>query len=242
MPIVHNAAIRRTWIRGTLFRRAAARQFAEGGLVLTGKRPEFNRKASAPDPFDHMRVFDNQRPIVQSYWKLVYFRDTDRVAPYVSRLMWTRLCLLEVLFGQELLESLVTTSSASGCPEDPDPGRRWGYPAQLNLHIPSGLFTNMLRTGLVEVMYYKFYRQYLFIRPVDEDLHLDRQECDLTRVRFRLNKELLYLVIPFRRTYLATALATNLTADLLVFAITTNPWYVAATAAGLEGIRRLLKL
>ncbi|MFC4790450.1 MULTISPECIES: hypothetical protein, partial [Giesbergeria] len=61
-----------------------------------------------------------QRPIIQNYWKIIYFRDTERVTPVLSRWKWVRLCIFEVLFGQELLESLVTTASVSGCPEDPD--------------------------------------------------------------------------------------------------------------------------
>ncbi len=193
-------------------------------------------------PKRDLKVIDTQRPIVQNYWRIVYFRDPERVTPVVSRLKWVKLCILEVLFGQELLESLVTTASVSGCPEDPDPEKKWGKPAQLNLHIPSGLFTNRVRSQLVEVLYFKFYLQYLFIRPVSEIYCFDNETIDLTRTRFRLNKELLYLVIPFRRTYLATALGINLTADVVVYAATSSAVAVAIAAAAIEACRRLFKL
>ena len=193
-------------------------------------------------PTRNPKVIDTLRPIVQNYWRIVYLRDPERVAPVVSRLRWVRLCVLEVLFGQELLESLVTPASVSGCPEDPDPEKKWGKPAQLNLHIPSGLFTNLVRSQLVEVLYFKFYLQYLFIRPVSEIYYSDNEPIDLTRTRFRLNKELLYLVIPFRRTYLATALGINLATDVVVYAATSSPLAVAFAAATIEACRRLFNL
>ncbi|MGQ0689890.1 MAG: hypothetical protein ACT4NK_14140 [Limnobacter sp.] len=193
-------------------------------------------------PKRDLKVIDTQKPIVQNYWKIVFFREPKRVAPAISRFKWTWLCIFEVLFGQELLESLVTTASVSGCPEDPDLQRLWGRAAQLNLHIPSGIFTNIVRAQLVEVLYYKYYLQYLFIKPV-ADIHcFDNETIDLTRTRFRLNKELLYLVIPFRRTYLATALGVNLAADLAVYLATSSPTAVAVAAASIEACRRLLKL
>ena len=65
---------------------------------------------------------------------------------------------------------------------------------------------------------------------------------DVTRVRFRLRKSLLYLVIPFRRVYLLTAVALNLSADLLAYVLTTNWLVVLAVGAVLEFVRRILKL
>ncbi len=190
----------------------------------------------------NFKVVDQQSPVVQNYWKIVFVRDPERVVPVISRIKWAWLCLLEIFFGQELLESLVTTASVSGCPEDPDPEKKWGRPAQLTLHIPSGIFTNLLRPHLVELMYFKFYLQYLFIRPVAEIYSFDGKNIDLTRTRFRLSKELLYLVIPFRRTYLASALGINIAVDVAVYAVTSSAVAVAIAAALVEACRRLLKL
>ena len=85
----------------------------------------------------YLKVVDEQAPIVQNYFALVFVRG-DRVKQSVSRARWVWLCTIEVVFGKELLESLVTTAANSGCPEDPDPNREYGEPNQLNLHIPSG--------------------------------------------------------------------------------------------------------
>lgn len=81
---------------------------------------------------------------------------------------WIWLCILEMFFGQELLESLVITASQSGCPEDPDPKGLYGKPMHLNLHIPSSIFTNLFRSQLVELLFYKYYLHYKFIEPVGE--------------------------------------------------------------------------
>lgn len=191
---------------------------------------------------NYYRVVDSQRPIVQNYFSLLLIRG-ERVANLVPLLQWIRLTIVEVLFGQELLESFVTTASKSGCPEEPDLDRRYGLPMQLNLHIPSGIFTNLMRGQLVEVMYYKYYLQYLFIQPVvkpntDESARI----IDVSDVRFRFNKDLLYLVIPFRRAYVLLALATTIVADVAVYALTSNITVAAFVAALLEICRRVLKL
>ena len=190
----------------------------------------------------YFKVVDKQSPIVQNYFSIVFIRN-ERTKNKVSIVRWIWLCFIEIIFGQELLESLVTTASNSGCPEDPDPNGKYGEPNQLNLHIPSGLFTNLFRRQILQLMYYKFYLQYLFIEPLDEPYE-DKQTntIDVTRIRFHLRKDLLYLVIPFRRVYLLMAVILNLSADGVVYLVTTN-WYVTI-AAGifLESVRRFLKL
>lgn len=189
----------------------------------------------------YFKVVDSQATIKQNYFSLVFFRD-DRVKNRISRLRWAWLCLVEVIFGQELLESLVTTASNSGCPEDPDSKREYGEPNQLNLHIPSGLFTNLFRTQILQLLYYKYYLQYLFILPVVEPVENEQTNTiDVTRVRFRLRKKLLYLVIPFRRVYLISAVSFNLIADVFAYLATTNVYITLAVAATIEGIRRVLK-
>lgn len=190
----------------------------------------------------YLKVVDTQSPIVQNYFSIVFLRG-ERVKQKVSLVRWVWLCLIEVLFGQELLESLVTTAANSGCPEDPDPNRDYGEPNQLNLHIPSGLFTNLFRSQILQILYYKFYLQYLFVLPVAEPFeNKQTNTINVTRIRFRLRKSLLYLVIPFRRVYLLTAVALNLSADALAYVVTNNWYVVIVTGAVLEFIRRVLKL
>lgn len=94
------------------------------------------------------------------------------------------------------------------------------------------------------MLYYKFYKQYMLIEPIREapfEDH-DREVVVVTRTRFRFRKSLLYQVIAFRRTYVAAAFASNLTADLATWLLTHNVYYVAAVGVGLEVLRRILKL
>lgn len=190
----------------------------------------------------YLKVIDEQTPVVQNYLALVLCRG-ERVKLRVSPLRWIWFCTLEVFFGQELLESFVTTAANSGCPEEPDPNREYGEPNQLNLHIPNGIFTNLFRSQLLQLLYYKFYLQYLLIQPVRKPYEDENGELiDVTRIRFRFRKSLLYLVIPFRRVYLLAAVAINLSADLLAYLFTTNVTVSIFVGIAVEFIRRLLKL
>lgn len=190
----------------------------------------------------YIKVVDAQPPIRQNYFAIVFFRG-ERVRDKLSLLRWSWLCAIEVLFGKELLESFVITASNSGSPEDLDEKREYGEPNHLNLHIPSGIFTNLFRQQLLQVLYYKFHLQYLLILPLSTPFEdQQRGTIELTRVRFRLRKSLLYLIIPFRRVYVFSAIAVNLAADLLAYLLTTNLWVAFTVGASLEFIRRILKL
>lgn len=190
----------------------------------------------------YIKVVDDQPPIRQNYFAIVFLRGKP-LRSKLSLLRWWWLCAIEILFGKELLESFVITASNSGSPEDPDEKREYGEPNQLNLHIPSGIFTNLFRQQLLQVLYYKFYLQYQLILPLSTPFEdLQHKTIELTRVQFRLRKSLLYLIIPFRRVYIFSAIVVNLVADLLAYALTTNLWVAAAVGASLEFIRRILKL
>ena len=114
----------------------------------------------------------------------------------------------------------------------------------LNLHIPSGLLTNWFRTHLVELLFYKFYLQYKFIEPVGGHPYENHAlgEINLHGTRFRFNKSLLYLVIPFRRVYIISAVAFTLAADLCAYLVTSNISTAIVIAVVLEFTRRLFKL
>lgn len=187
-------------------------------------------------------VVDRTPLIAPNYFKAVFCRDGGRTA-HVPLRKWLWYGCLEVFFGEELLESLITTASLSGSPDAEDPKGEFGWPLQLGLHVPAGFFSNLFRRHLVELLYYKFYCQYLLLQPV-ADIHADdsRKNWDVTRVRFRLRKELLYQLIAFRRVYLAEALALNLLMDVVVLAATNSIPFALLTAAAIEALRRLMKL
>ncbi|WP_300077390.1 hypothetical protein [Giesbergeria sp.] len=185
---------------------------------------------------------DRSPLIAPNYFKVVFFRDRQQTA-HVPLRKWVWYGCLEVFFGEELLESLVTTASLSGSPDAEDPKGEFGWPLQLGLHIPAGIFSNLFRRHLVELLYYKFYCQYQLIQPTpgvyaeDSGAHLD-----VTRVRFRLRKSLLYQLIAFRRVYIAEALVLNVAIDAVVFAASQCLTTALVAAAVVEGMRRLMKL
>ena len=187
-------------------------------------------------------VVDRTPLIAPNYFKAVFRRDEERTA-HVPLHKWLWYGCLEVFFGEELLESLITTASLSGSPDAEDPKGEFGWPLQLGLHVPAGFFSNLFRRHLVELLYYKFYRQYLLLQPV-ADIHVDDsgKNWDVTRVRFRLRKELLYQLIAFRRVYLAEALALNFLVDAVVFAASQSFPMALLAAATVEAVRRLMKL
>lgn len=190
----------------------------------------------------YIKVVDAKPPIRQNYFAIVFLRG-EEVRSKVSLLRWWWLCAIEILFGEELLESFVITASNSGGPEDPDEERKYGEPNQLNLHIPSGIFTNLFRQQILQILYYKFYLRYKLILPLSKPVENQQDETiELTRVRFRLRKSLLYLIIPFRRVYVFSAIAVNLVADLVAYGLTTNLWVAVAVGALLEFTRRMFKL
>ena len=187
-------------------------------------------------------VVDRTPLIAPNYFKAVFRRDEERTA-HVPLHKWLWYGCLEVFFGEELLESLITTASLSGSPDAEDPKGEFGWPLQLGLHVPAGIFSNLFRRQLVELLYYKFYCQYLLIEPV-ATVYSDSSgsHWDVTRVRFRLRKKLLYQLIAFRRVYLAEALALNFLVDAVVFAASQSFPMALLAAATVEAVRRLMKL
>ena len=65
---------------------------------------------------------------------------------------------------------------------------------------------------------------------------------DVSRIRFRLRKSLLYLVIAFRRVYLILTLTIEIMGGLLTWWLTTNAWYGVIMGIALEGLRRILRI
>ena len=204
---------------------------------------ELGKSRSMPQ---FLPVVDRTPLIAPNYFKAVFRRDEERTA-HVPLHKWLWYGCLEVFFGEELLESLITTASLSGSPDAEDPKGEFGWPLQLGLHVPAGIFSNLFRRQLVELLYYKFYCQYLLIEPVAEPVATVYSDSsgshwDVTRVRFRLRKKLLYQLIAFRRVYLAEALALNFLVDAVVFAASQSFPMALLAAATVEAVRRLMKL
>jgi len=197
--------------------------------------------AGKPPP-SYFKVSDGTQSPKTSYFCLVLRRGKS-LHSVIPLWRWSWLCFIEALFGEELLENLVTTSSLSGCPENRDEERSYGHPRQLSLHVPNGLLSNRLRSQLIEVLYYKFYLRYGLILPVVEPyINPENKEINVSDVRFAFRKSLLWQVISFRRVYLAEALAFNLAIDFMVLLFTNSLFYAAIAAVGVESLRRLMKI
>lgn len=190
----------------------------------------------------YYKIVDASPLIQQNYFKMVFIRN-ERVRDRISIWRWIWLCLVEILFGKELLESFVITASNSGSPEAEDLEREYGEPNQLNLHIPSGWFTNIFRGAILQVLYYKYYLQYLLILPLGEPIENEETNTiTTTRVRFRLRKSLLYLIIPFRRVYICVAIAAHIVTASFSYWVTPDIWIAVIVGGTLEFFRRILKL
>lgn len=187
----------------------------------------------------YFKVVDHQKPVKQNYFKIALCRN-KRVVDLISFPRWVWLTFIEFVVGDELLENFITTASYSGCPEDNDKDGKFGLPQQLNLHIPSGLLNNIFRKHILQVLYYKYYLQYLFLSPVGEpNKDFKDKTIDVTRVRFRFQKDLLYLVIAFRRIYLLFWIIFNVFIDLNVYWWSDKIEWALLCALLIEAFRRL---
>ncbi|MEJ5028823.1 hypothetical protein [Comamonas sp. MYb69] len=187
-------------------------------------------------------VDERNKKLSPNYFKSVFFRE-DRIRSEIGRCKWMWLCLLETLFGAELLENLVTTASAGKHDPVKDPNMEFGLAQQLSMHIPSGIFTNLFHHQIIQLLYYKFHLQYLILSrdgiPIPDP---QKREIDVKRVRFALQKRLLYQFIAFRRVYIVTAIAASLILNIIAYYVTESAYIAAYTAIGLEALRRIFKI
>ena len=189
-----------------------------------------------------IRVIDNSNVVKKNYFKVALLRNKD-LKGQVSLPRWIWLCIIEVMFGEELLENFVTTCSDNSSPEHKVGSNEYGMANMLNSHIPNGIFTSLFQRHLVELLYYKYYLQYQMIIPSSQDsIHVRNAVIDLTRSPFWFRKKLLYQVIAFRRVYIMSAIIFNLLADVAVFVCTSDLAITVVVAVFLEAMRRLLKI
>lgn len=189
------------------------------------------------------KVIDSDKGRPNSYLKLVAFRN-EELKKQVSSLKWFILTVVEMIVGTELLESFVTTGSVPTykkiLKEDSD---EYGNELHLSLHIPAGLVTNILRSQIIDLLYYKYYLQYLILYPVGKPCEDNKSKTiDCSRTRFRARKNVFYQFIALRRVYDLFWLIFNITVDSLVFVATTDIKFVLLSALTIEAIRRLLRV
>lgn len=185
------------------------------------------------------KVTDSTNGRTSGYLKEVCFRSSD-LKLEVSPFKWFVLTIV----GTELLESLVTTGSVPPYKTiKKEDSEEYGNELHLTLHIPAGLITNILRNQIIELLYYKYYLQYLILTPVGEPTEDHTAKIiDCSWTRFRARKNIFYQFIALRRVYDLFWLVFNIAVDLIVFFATTDIKFALLSALTVEAIRRLLRV
>ena len=183
-------------------------------------------------------IRDDDQKISRAYFKSVFSR-SNRVKELAIK-DWILLTIVEVIFGEELLEHLTITAAYNE-----NEAQKVGHFLHLRYLVPAGFFTNLFRKQLYQVIYYKYFKHYLFLVPeseLDENEYLQLDgSLMLNRARFGMRHDLLCQTIPFRRVYLLIWVFLNLAIDLLVW-LTGDFQAAIVSAVSIEAIRRFLKL
>ncbi len=171
--------------------------------------------------------------------KIVFCR-SDRVKNDVSLYEWTVLTLIEFLFGEELLEQFIITAAYN------DENKKTGHFLHLTDMVPAGILTNYFRHKICQLLYYKFYKHYLFLASeteINENEVTDEASgaLNLCRNRFAMKHDLLYQVIAFRRAYILQWIVFNLAIDIIVY-LSIDLQAALFSALAIEDARRLLRL
>ena len=179
----------------------------------------------------------------ESYLRAVFFRD-QRVRGLISRRKWAWLTFVELIVGADLIENISITASALPHKNIRKPDSdEYGLLTTLNNHIPSGVVTNWFRSSIIEILYYKYYGQYLLMWPDSKIVHNDtKPRLDLTRYRFAVGKDRLYQILALRKVYDGTWLVANVSIDILVWLVTQKVETALLSALLIEGVRRALRV
>lgn len=189
------------------------------------------------------KAIDTTKGFTDGYIKQVCFRN-EHLKKQVGPFKWFILTLVEFIVGAELIESIIFTGSVPPHKNlNKNDSEQYGNELHLTLHIPAGLITNLLRNQIIELLYYKFYSQYLILEQVG-NVHIDdnKKTINCTRTRFRARKNLFSQFIAVRRVYDLFWLIVNLMVDLIVFIATTDIQLVLLSALIVEAFRRVLRV
>ncbi|MGL0949145.1 hypothetical protein [Vibrio vulnificus] len=191
----------------------------------------------------NFKVLDKQDFNGKSYLSTVFLRGKE-LKSEVTLLKWIKLTLVELAIGVELLENIIMSFSVAPYDNYKERlGENYGATRHLSIFVPYGIFNNIVREAAIEVLFYKYHKQYYLLQPAEE-YDVDKQSCSIncTRTRFSARKDLFSELIAFRRVYELFWLFFNVTIDLTVYLLSNSLEATIATAMGIEGIRRLLRV
>ncbi|EGR2849586.1 TPA: hypothetical protein ACGF4L_003847 [Vibrio cholerae] len=191
----------------------------------------------------NFKVLDKQGFNGKSYLSTVFLRGKE-LKSEVTLLKWIKLTLVELAIGVELLENIIMSFSVAPYDNYKERlGENYGATRHLSIFVPYGIFNNIVRETAIEVLFYKYHKQYYLLQPAEE-YDVDKQSCSIncTRTRFSARKDLFSELIAFRRVYELFWLFFNVTVDITVYLLSNSLEATIATAMGIEGIRRLLRV
>ncbi len=191
------------------------------------------------------KVIDRTPPFTGNYLGLVFKRPQKDKKSY-PLVQWIKMSSVEIIVGEELLENFINSASVikANPKKEPQNNSDYGYPHNLNDHIPSGFVTNILRPHILNLLYFKYHRIYGLIQPVkgskyDAD---ENKNIDLSYTRFQAKKSLFYQYIALRRVYDISWLVINISIDVFIYFVTSEIQWALLSALFVESVRRLLKI
>ncbi|PKG54946.1 hypothetical protein CXF87_00220 [Halomonas sp. MES3-P3E] len=147
--------------------------------------------------------------------------------------MW--LTLIELILGEELIEQLIITAAYN----EPTAANS-GHLLHLNDLVPYGLVTNLFRQKILQIFYYKYHKQYDFLRAEAKPDESDN-EVDASGSRFAVSHDSLHRFISFRRVYVVAGVVFNFVTSFAVL-LFGDLTLALLTSLAIEGLRRLARL
>jgi len=179
------------------------------------------------------RIKDDDPSQPSSYFRLVFCR-SNRTSE-ICLISWMWLTLIELMLGEELIEQLTITAAYN----EPTAAKS-GHPLHLNDLVPYGLVTNLFRQRVLQIFYYKYHKQYDFLRAEAKPDESDN-EVDTRGSRFAVAHDSLHRLISFRRVYVVAAVVFNFITSFAVF-VFGDLILALLTSLAIEGLRRLARL
>lgn len=185
-------------------------------------------------------VIDSTRVLDGHYLRTV-FRRNEPLKKKVSLLKWLWLTAVEIIFGKEILEHMIINASVDSKESHPTI-KDHGKLMHLSRHIPAGIFPNLFRRYIIQVLYYKFFHQYGILWPEEPPQKNETNKTiNCSHNRFCMDKQYLEQLISFRRAYDLSWLSLNLIFDLVAYLASSNLSFAMLTALTVEALRRLIK-
>jgi len=202
--------------------------------------------ARAVDSINHegtkmvFHIKDAEKFKTPSVLKLIFFRNENNKD--VSMFFWFKILITELFFAEEILDNLVMTSSYNntGSFDLSGGAKDSGWNRQICYHIPNGIVNNFFIKPITEMIFIKYYRQYLIIEtdsqliPINGDNSIDISEVD-----FKVSKERLHQFMELKKLYNFIGVISNILIDSIVYLATKRIDFAILSGAFIEWLRKI---